>query len=170
MDAEAEAREAWQLLLELLTITRARIPAVAANFSLSEPQCQVLRLLSPDEPVHMVALAKRLACDASNITGIVDRLEDRGLLVRRPVPHDRRMKVVALTPRGAKLRVRLIERLSELPEAIGRMAVEDQRALRDILRRVLAEESGAARIGKPQAGSARPPRRPSRAAERATVR
>lgn len=134
-------REAWQLLFELLMIVRARIPSLAADLGLSEPQCHVLRLLAPDEPVRMAALAEQLACDASNITGIVDRLEARGLIARRPAAADRRMKAITLTARGAEVRTRLMVRLSEPPDAIAELAVEDQRALCAILRRALREHA-----------------------------
>jgi DNA-binding MarR family transcriptional regulator len=137
MGARALPCEAWQLLFELLMATRASVPSVAAEFALSEPQCHVLRLLIPGELVAMGALAAALACDASNVTGIVDRLESRGLLARHSSPHDRRKRVIGLTPRGAEVRARLMERLAEPPDTIARLPVEDQRALCDILRRAL---------------------------------
>lgn len=138
MGARALPCEAWQLLFELLMSTRASVPTVAAEFALSEPQCHVLRLLA-DEPVAMGTLAAALACDASNVTGIVDRLESRGLIARQPSVHDRRKRVIGLTPRGAEVRARLMERLAEPPDTIARLPAEDQRALCDILRRALGE-------------------------------
>lgn len=139
MGARALPCEAWQLLFELLMTTRVSVPSMAAEFALSEPQCHVLRLLGPDEPVAMGTLAAALACDASNVTGIVDRLEARGLIARHPAAHDRRKRVIALTPRGAEVRARLMERLAEPPDTIARLPAEDQRALCDILRRALGE-------------------------------
>ena len=78
-----------------------------------------------------------LACDNSNVTGIVDRLEARGLVARRPHEHDRRVKHVVLTPlgRGAHRAVRATMRAP--PEAFAASRPADQRALRDILRRAL---------------------------------
>jgi DNA-binding MarR family transcriptional regulator len=152
MGARALPCEAWQLLFELLMSTRASVPTVAAEFALSEPQCHVLRLLAADEPVAMGTLAAALACDASNVTGIVDRLESRGLIARQPAVHDRRKRVIALTPRGAEVRARLMERLAEPPDTIAHLPAEDQRALCDILRRALGE------------GRARAPRRGRRRA------
>ena len=49
-------------------------------------QAHVLRLLEPGEPLPMRTLARKLCCDASNVTGIVDRLEERGLVRARPRP------------------------------------------------------------------------------------
>ena len=114
----------------------------------------------------MGRLARSLACDASNVTGIVDRLEARGLLERQPDEADRRLKVIALTPRGAAIRVRLIERLAEPPDAIAGLSGEDQRLLCDILRRALAP----AATGHTSSGSREPSpagRRPCRPRGRA---
>jgi DNA-binding MarR family transcriptional regulator len=143
MGARALPCEAWQLLFELLMSTRTSVPTVAAEFALSEPQCHVLRLLA-DEPVAMGTLAAALACDASNVTGIVDRLESRGLIARQPSVDDRRKRVIGLTPRGAEVRARLMERLAEPPDTIARLPPEDQRALCDILRRALGESRARA--------------------------
>src|SRR5215470_16160072 len=92
------AGETWQLLFELLLESRPHVPTVAATCELTEAQCHVLRLLEPESPTPMRRLADRLGCDASNITGIIDRLETRGLVERRACRHDRRVKELALTP------------------------------------------------------------------------
>ena len=88
----------------------------------------------------MSELAERLHCDNSNVTGIVDRLEDRGLVERRPAEHDRRVKMLAITPAGADIRARLAERLEVPPEPLARLSADDQRALRDIMRRAFASD------------------------------
>ena len=70
------------MLLRLFVSQRGRVPSVAAEFELSPMQAHVLRLLEPDQPLPMRALAGKLCCDPSNVTGIVDRLEERGLVQR----------------------------------------------------------------------------------------
>jgi len=68
---------------------------------------QQARLLSSSgSPCSQRDLAQQFCCDASNIVGIVDRLEQRGLVVRQPSVHDRRVKQVVLTPDGEALRER----------------------------------------------------------------
>src|SRR6478735_4521406 len=94
------ASEAWGLMFRLLQQSKRRFGAIASEFELSPPQVHALRLLDPDEPKPMSELAERLHCDNSNVTGIVDRLEDRGLVERRPAEHDRRVKMLAITPAG----------------------------------------------------------------------
>jgi DNA-binding MarR family transcriptional regulator len=111
--------------------------AIASEFELSPPQVMALRHLDPSEPRPMSELACALHCDNSNVTGIVDRLEDRGLVERHPAEHDRRVKMLVVTERGAQLRARLSERLDTAPEALARLSEADQLALRDIMRRAL---------------------------------
>ena len=92
---------------------------------------QVRALLSMGEPTPMSSLAGHMGCDASNVTGIADRLEARGL-IRRETGTDRRIKLLALTPEGEKLRDRLRDRLSETSPA-GNLSASERRTLKDLL-------------------------------------
>jgi DNA-binding MarR family transcriptional regulator len=72
------------------------------------------------------------------MTWLVDRLEERGLVERRMLPADRRVKAVALTPAGARTKAELMERLYDPPDellALDRTALEGLRealtAIRD---------------------------------------
>src|SRR5258706_6500496 len=102
------ARDPWALLVRLFFAQRANLPPLAAKLQLSPAQCHVLHLIEPDRPIPMGQLAETLACDASNVTGLVDRLESRGLVRRRPSDADRRVKVLVLTPMGTRLRAGLL--------------------------------------------------------------
>lgn len=135
LDAGAEA---WRLVVELFMSQRGRAVAMAAQFDLSPMQVRALHQLDPETPVAMSALAGWLACDASNVTGIVDRLEARGLIERRAAPHDRRVKMLAVTERGARVRSETMETLFTAPSPILSLSTVEQRELRDLLRKVLA--------------------------------
>jgi MarR family transcriptional regulator, organic hydroperoxide resistance regulator len=136
--ARGTAGEAWALLARVMFMEgKPRFPAIAAEFELSPPQAIVMRLLS--EPRPMGDLATAMHCDNSNITGIVDRLEERGLVERQPAPYDRRVKLIAVTSEGSKLRDDLNRRFAEPPEAIAGLSEDDLVALRDILRRAVGE-------------------------------
>jgi DNA-binding MarR family transcriptional regulator len=104
-------------------------------------QAHVLRLLEPDQPLPMRTLARKLCCDASNVTGIVDRLEERGLVRRAAAPGDRRVRMLVVTDDGVVLRRRILKRLSQAPEPIARLSEEDQRALREILSRAMEQQA-----------------------------
>lgn len=132
------ASEAWSLMAELtFRNMKPRLMAIAGELELSPPQLHALRQLHPDRPVPMSDLAAALHCDNSNVTGIVDRLEDRGLVERRPAERDRRVKMLVLTPDGADLRTRLVARMEEPPEELRALSEDDQRLLRDLMRRAL---------------------------------
>ena len=86
----------------------------------------------------MGELAARMACDASNVTGVSDRLEARGLLLRGPSPGDRRVKVLTLTDEGHALHQELWRRLMHRSPASHGLDEEEQRTLRDLLRKLAA--------------------------------
>ncbi len=131
------AQEAWSLMGRLFWEMRPRMIRIAGEFGLTPPQLFALRQLDPDEPVPMRALASALNCDSSNVTGLVDGLEAQGLVERREAEHDRRMRMLVVTPRGCEVRRRLFEAIQEVPDAIAQLSAADQRALRDILQRAL---------------------------------
>jgi MarR family transcriptional regulator, organic hydroperoxide resistance regulator len=127
----------WDCLFDLAMSQRNRVPAIAAEFELSPVQAYVLRLIEPGEGVPMGRLARGLACDASNVTGIVDRLEARGLIERRQATNDRRVKVLVITSRGEELRAVMLQRMAEPPEEFTRLSPEDQRTLARIIQQML---------------------------------
>jgi len=128
------AVEAWRLMTSLVFSARPRMFQVAQEFDLHPGQLRALQLLDPGSEVPMSVLAGSMFCDASNVTGIVDRLEARGLIERRPSEHDRRVKMLAVTAEGRRVRARLIERLSQPPPELAALEPAEQRALRDALR------------------------------------
>jgi MarR family transcriptional regulator, organic hydroperoxide resistance regulator len=132
------AGEAWSMIASLFFSARPRFFQLAQEFDLAPMQLRALKELQPDGEVPMSALASVLFCDASNVTGIVDRLEARGLIERRPSAADRRVKMLRVTPEGARVRERLVERMSEPPPSIAALSPEDQVALRDLLRKATA--------------------------------
>src|SRR5947209_17792722 len=118
--AERDACRAWQLLMKFFFAQRGHLSSRGEEFELSPVQCHVLHLIEPGRPVPMGRVAETLACDASNVTGLVDRLESRGLVRRRPSGEDRRVKVLDLTPAGSRLRAVLVDRMSVPPPILGR--------------------------------------------------
>lgn len=118
-------------------VQRQRVGSALAELDLTFAQAHALRLLDPNEPRPMSVLAERLFCDASNVTGIADRLENRGLIERRAAAGDRRIRALVLTPKGVALRNRVREIMMEPSAAIAALSLSDQRALRDILERAV---------------------------------
>src|SRR5471032_786177 len=129
--------EAWHLLVHFFFSQRAHLPPLAAKLELSPAQCHVLHLIEPGRPIPMGQLAETLACDASNVTGLVDRLESRGLVRRHLSDADRRVKVLDLTPTGSRLRTLLLDRMTAPPATLRRLSVREQRTLVRILTRLV---------------------------------
>jgi DNA-binding MarR family transcriptional regulator len=127
------ASETWSLLQRIAFSQRPRFMSVVREFDLVPPH--VIALQALDQPKPMGELARLLACDSSNVTWITDRLEERGLVERQAAPHDRRVKLLVLTPEGRRVRGQIEARLSVPPPLIDALSREDQRELRDILRR-----------------------------------
>jgi DNA-binding MarR family transcriptional regulator len=131
------AHEAQKLFFEIGMDHRGRVGASLVELGLTFSQAHALRLLDPERPLPMSSLADKLFCDASNVTGIADRLEARGLVERRSAEGDRRVKALTLTTDGVELRDRVLEIMSEPPAAIAALSAADQRTLRDVLRRAV---------------------------------
>src|SRR3954452_12184112 len=102
------AHEAWALLLDLWLQHKHHFAECAARHGLSVMQAHVLEGLEPQEPLRMNMIAGELDCDASHVTGIVDRLQRSGLVERQSVAGDRRVKLVVLSSKGAVVRGALL--------------------------------------------------------------
>jgi DNA-binding MarR family transcriptional regulator len=131
------ANEAWELLWELMQSNKPRFMALAQELGLSPMQLHTLRILEPDVELPMSSLADKLFCDNSNVTGMADRLEARGLIERRPADYDRRVKLLVLTEEGERLRAILTRQFAQPPAEIADLPLEHKRALRDALRAAL---------------------------------
>ncbi|WP_433434302.1 MarR family winged helix-turn-helix transcriptional regulator [Nonomuraea sp. CA-141351] len=102
--------------------------------NLTAAQAVALRELTG--PLTMRDLADRMACEPSNATFVIDRLEEQGIVERRPHPNDRRAKQLVLTPEGTALRERLLALLTE-DSPLAQLTPQDQAALSELLLRAL---------------------------------
>ncbi len=132
--ASSTAGEAWDLLASL--VYPPPFLAIAQELGLRPATLGALRVL--DEPRTMSEIATYLRCDNSNVTGIVDGLETRGLAERKASPGDRRVKLIALTAEGRRLRARLMREARKPPAWLKGLSAADQRTLRDLLQRATA--------------------------------
>jgi DNA-binding MarR family transcriptional regulator len=137
---DVDARRAWQLLVRFFFAQREHLPPAGEAFDLSPVQCHVLHLIEPERPLPMGRLAETLGCDASNVTGLVDRLETRGLVQRRPSADDRRVRVIQLTPEGSRLRAQLLSRMTGGSCPLSRLSRHEQRSLVSILETLIDEK------------------------------
>ncbi|MFF5255467.1 MarR family winged helix-turn-helix transcriptional regulator [Streptomyces leeuwenhoekii] len=135
---DALTLEVVELIGEAVARFHADYEEAAARHALTGAQARLLSLLSL-EPLPMRRLAQRLRCEPSNVTGIVDRLELRGLVERRPDPADRRVKVAAATDEGRRVARAVRDSLRFAREPLAGLSEAERLALRDALRRMLEE-------------------------------
>lgn len=135
--SDAPAHEAWRSLFLVIQRLKEFWPSIAAEFDMPMAQMRVLFEVAPIAPVPMTRIADLMACDASNVTGLVDRMEQRGLLERRTDEHDRRIKLIAVTRAGLALRDKISARMAAPPPPIAALSAQEQRALAKALGAVL---------------------------------
>jgi len=123
------------------------VNGLLAELNLTESLADALWQLDPASgPLSRRMLAERLHCDPSNVTFLVDRLEERGLAQRVENPHDRRVKGVSLTAAGIVTRDRLLSAAADSPLFAG-LSPDEQQQLIDLLSQCLqtAADAPAAR-------------------------
>jgi len=128
--------EIVRLVMDLSRNLMSHYDGKLAELHLTLPQALLLRQLGDALPMNEAA--GKLHCDPSNVTGIVDRLEARGLIERQHVATDRRVKQLALTAAGRRMRRRVEAILSTAP-GVSDLAAADQTALLALLNRSLGQ-------------------------------
>ena len=140
---EDPAVAAWKSVLSLVGWggpRPPRFPAVAMELGMAPKQLGLIWRLEPGSSLSMREIGESLYCDASYVTDLVDRLEERGLIERRASPDDRRVTLIALTGEGERCRTKALELLYAPPEEFGALDDEELRALRDLLAKALAAD------------------------------
>lgn len=137
---EADGRAAWDAITRMFIgdENQRRFQQIAEQLGVTVRLLHAVLDLSPDEPVAMGALARDWCCDASNVTSIVDGLEERGLARRETSSSDRRVKLVRLTNRGVGVRDQARERLLRPPSGLMALSAAELRTLRTLLTKAAA--------------------------------
>jgi DNA-binding MarR family transcriptional regulator len=130
---QALADEVWAGFLHLFMLRRNQFLDASMELGLTPGETNALLTLDPDEPRTMGELASDWRCDASNVTWIVDRLEEKGMVERHTLPTDRRVKSIALTDHGRRTRKDILGRLHASPPELQRLPVAELLSLRDAL-------------------------------------
>jgi len=118
---------------------------MSRQFSLTAPQSGVLRSLASNGPISSAQLSRELYVTPSNITGIIDRLEKKGLVQRVRKEGDRRVALITLTQAGEQLSSQLpdpieIKLISALSDLESKKIADLRGALKLMLRLVDAQE------------------------------
>jgi MarR family transcriptional regulator, organic hydroperoxide resistance regulator len=134
------AQEAWGCFFNLMTsdANRRRLAGICDHFGITPGQMRALVTMGAERPRPMKELAAEWHCDASYVTVLVDDLEERGWAERQANPGDRRSRMVVLTPDGEAARHNLLQRLNQPPDFFAALTEDEQRTIRDLLRKLLA--------------------------------
>lgn len=122
------------LILSLAERISGQFEDTASEYQLTAMQAAALIRL--DSPVAMHELASALTCDRSNITSLVDRLEDRDLVRRTPGVKDRRVKTLVLTPDGTNMHAELQERLYDTDQTTHALSAAEINQLGTLLQKM----------------------------------
>jgi DNA-binding MarR family transcriptional regulator len=114
MNRESSLEQSYLALVEFLLLAKQRLLELGTEHGMSG--MQVITLLLSDTPRPMNSFKHLFNCDASNVTGIVDGLQQKKLVARYENPRDRRVKMVKLLAEGKRLRTTLLRQLTASDE------------------------------------------------------
>jgi MarR family transcriptional regulator, organic hydroperoxide resistance regulator len=145
----------WFRLIRLEARMQAAVSERLRGIRLSIPQCDILTTLTEKEGVSQQELAKRLYVTKGNISGLIDRLAEAGLVERRSTANDRRQHAIYLTKAGRAMaekaiavqRLWIASTLGRLPEPDLEALETRLIALRDIVREEETESEARAAKG-----------------------
>lgn len=116
--------QSYLTLIEFLMLAKRRVIEIGADHGLTGMQTMMLFLL--EEPKPMNRFTKIFNCDASNVTGLVDGLEQKDLAKRFESSKDRRIKMVELCAKGRQIRSALLRDLSRQDSRLHSRLNEDE--------------------------------------------
>lgn len=126
-------------VLELILRVKVAIQELADMRGITRIQASILHSIAHKGELTMGQLAEIAHCDASNITGLVDRLVAQNLVSRTESQRDRRVKTLRLTAEGQRLTKEIMD---ALPAALGcsRLSETERRELVLLTKKMLADQ------------------------------
>jgi DNA-binding MarR family transcriptional regulator len=115
------------LMIRLAMGFKARALQTLEAAGYSQHNYSVLALLGEHPRKVQATIAEALAVDPSQLVGILDALEERGLIQRQRDPTDRRRHVVTLTAKGRTELVRLRKKIDQLEDEMFAPLDDDTR-------------------------------------------
>lgn len=154
---KAELDRIVETIIFLVTESRRLARGESARHGVTPTQLSVLKLLHEIGSLRLGDLSRRIQAQNSTVTGIVDRMEEAGLVLRSRDAGDRRAWKIALTPQGQKVAARAdVGPWETLRAALEALPRSDKRKLVEILNRV-AEHVGASVDGERKSSRAANP-------------
>lgn len=134
MTQEAKLEQSYLVLIKFLMLSKRHLMELGAEHGLTGIQATTLFVLDESRPMN--SFKKMYNCDASNVTGIIDGLEDKSLVERFEDPSDRRVKTVRLTTKGKRLRSALIKQLTSESPLLSKLSANELAAFTQLLEKI----------------------------------
>ena len=132
----------YQSIISTYKFMQKSVAKLLASEGLTQPQFYALRFVSKHGPVKMKELSDELQVTPANVTGVIDRLESRGLIKRTAQRGDRRATLLVLTAKGKALHSRVRRRYAEFVQGSLDVFTDDEkRNLMLLLERLQKEMS-----------------------------
>lgn len=136
-DSESPALKLWVVLARAYQAIEHRAAAHTAEHGLTLAEFGVLEALLHRGPLLLGEVQRKLLISSAGITYVVDRLELRGLVERRPCPTDRRARYAALTRKGRALIERVFpDHQRRMERALAGLSPREQQRATDLLRKL----------------------------------
>jgi DNA-binding MarR family transcriptional regulator len=139
-------QEAYNAIFATSKVMRQAVTGLFLEEGITEPQFMALGLLVSSGSMLMRKMSKDMLVTPANVTGIVDRLEEKKLAKRASVKGDRRATVVEITAEGRALYDRVaLKKAAMVQKALATFTREELMTLRDLLERFQKEMAGSTR-------------------------
>lgn len=134
----SHSNEMYRKLILLMIHSKRHMHAAIEEWELTPVQGMLLISFASGESKSMQKLADLMNCDASNITGLIDRMDSQGLIERTVDPKDRRVKMIQLSDKGCKCRAAILDSLRTAEAAdLNKLTAEEVAAFEKIIDKLL---------------------------------
>ena len=134
--------ETYNTVITTYKVMQRSIAELLSEEGLTQPQFYALRVIAKNGAMPMRGISDEMHVTPANVTGIIDRLEHKGLIKRMARQGDRRATIIELTPEGRAVQERVAARYGELMQrALQAFTTDEQEALRYLLEKLQREMS-----------------------------
>jgi DNA-binding MarR family transcriptional regulator len=138
-DIKAEVDSILEATVYLYTESRRITKELARRVELTGPQLTVLKVLESVGDLSLSVLSERIRAQNSTVTGIIDRMEREGLVLRARSTEDRRVVNIRLTDKGSKIaRGVAVEPIEIFRAALQSLSASEMQDLLAILTKIAA--------------------------------
>jgi MarR family 2-MHQ and catechol resistance regulon transcriptional repressor len=136
--------ETYSAVIAAFKAIQRSITDLLSREGLTQPQFYALRVIARNGSMPMRGISDNLHVTPADVTGIIDRLEHKGLIKRTVRPKDRRATIIELTPEGKAVQERVATKYGEfMKKALQAFTTDEQEALRYLLEKLQQEMSRA---------------------------